>query len=274
MRKIGINAEIGFGLDRIEMFHRIKDAGFDAVFPSWQEGCELNEWKKTADELGLEMPFVHAPFSKIEWIWEDDPLGDEVLNTQIKCVDACAEAGVHVVVCHIYKGFGKEETPTEYGFARLSRLLDHAREKSCRIAFENTEGDAYLDATLKRFWDHPATGFCFDSGHELCYNRGRDLLALYGERLIATHLDDNLGISGESTFWTDDLHLLPWDGVIDFERVAKRLQAVSFDGILMFELTVKSKPERHENDAYEKLGCDAYLKEAHSRAVRFAKLFE
>ena len=274
MRKIGINVGLGFDLDQIEMLRRIKAVGFDAAFLSWKEGCALAEWKAESDALGLEIPFIHAPFSKIEKIWEDDELGDVALQTQLRCVEDCAKNGLYTVVCHIYKGFDKEEIPTEIGFARLKTLLDRAQELGVRVAVENTEGDAYLDAVLERFWEHPALGFCIDSGHELCYNRGRDLITRYGDRLIATHLDDNLGISGESIFWHDDLHLLPWDGVVDFEGVAKRLQSVGFDGTLMFELTVKSKPNRHENDAYLAMGCDAYLQEAYRRAVRFAKLFD
>ena len=274
MKKIGINCGLGFELDQKEMMHRIKAAGFDAVFVGWGEGCPLDEWKKEADALGLEMPFIHAPFSKIEYIWEDHELGEWALNTQIACVEDAAKNRIDTVVCHVYKGFGKEEKPTELGLARIQTLLDRALACGVKVAFENTEGEVYLDAILKRFWDHPATGFCIDTGHEVCYNYSHDLISKYADKLIATHLDDNLGISGESIFWTDDLHLLPFDGVVDFEGVARRIQKTPFDGILMFELTAKSKPHRHENDAYFEMGCEQYLALAHERAVRFAKLFE
>lgn len=46
------------------------------------------------------------------------------------------------------------------------------------------------------------------------------MLDKYGDRLIATHLNDNLGVSdfdGKVT-WTDDLHLLPFDGIIDWRQ--------------------------------------------------------
>jgi len=274
MKKIGINVDLGFPIERTEMLQHIKNAGFDAVFVSWKPDLDLDEVFQRARELGLEIPFVHAPFSKIEYLWEDDETGNWALQTQLDSVDVCAKHRVPCVVCHVYKGFGKEEKPTELGLSRIQKLLDYAEKKGVRVAFENTEGEGYLDAILNRFWNHPATGFCIDTGHEICYNYGHDLIAKYGEKLIATHLDDNLGISGESIFWLDDLHLLPWDGVVDFEGVAKRIQKTPFDGILMFELTEKSKPGRHENEKYPSMGYDAYLKEAHNRAVRFANLFE
>ncbi len=274
MRKIGINAELGFGIEIPEMMAHIKNAGFDAVFVSWHTDSPLAAWKAESLALGLEMPFIHAPFSKIEYLWEDDALGDEVLKVQMACVEDSAKNDIPIVVCHVYKGFGKEEKPTEIGLTRIKKLLDFAWEKGVRIAFENTEGEAYLDAVLTTFWDHPATGFCIDSGHELCYNYGHDLISKYGKKLIATHIDDNLGITGETIFWHDDLHVLPWDGKVDFDSFVKRVKATEFSDTLMFELTVKSKPNHTENDCYREMGCDAYLKEAYARACRLAKMFD
>lgn len=274
MKKVGINVGLGFGIEVPEMLQHIKKAGFDAVFTDWHEGCPLAEWKALADSLGLEMPFIHAPFSKIEYIWEDDEMGDWALGTQLACLEESAKNNIPIVVCHVFKGFGKEDAPNDLGLSRLQKLVDRAQELGVKIAFENTEGEGYLDAVMKHFWNHPAAGFCIDTGHEVCYNYGHDLIAKYGERLIATHLDDNLGISGESIFWHDDLHLLPWDGVVDFEGTAKRIQNTPFSDVLMFELTVHSKPNRHDNDQYLEMGCDAYLAEAYRRAQRFAALFD
>ena len=73
MRKIGINVEVTkpFGISTVEALQKIREVGFDAVFPAWDEGRDLVEIKQEADRLGLEIPFVHAPFHKIEYIWED-----------------------------------------------------------------------------------------------------------------------------------------------------------------------------------------------------------
>ena len=127
---------------------------------------------------------------------------------------------------------------------------------------------------MKRLGDSSAVGFCWDTGHELCYNDGKDMLALYGDRLLGTHLNDNLGISRADgkIFWTDDLHLLPFDGIIDWVDAANRLNKVGYDGILTFELTVHSKPGRHENDKYKDMGFIKYLAEVYARACRIAYL--
>ncbi len=41
-----------------------------------------------------------------------------------------------------------------------------------------------------------------------------------------------------------------------------------------FELNIKSKPGRHENDAYEKMSYEEYFSEAFLRAERIRKMIE
>ena len=133
-----------------------------------------------------------------------------------------------------------------------------------------------MSALMEAFKDYDNVGFCLDTGHELCYNHGQDMLALYGDRLIATHLNDNLGIRDFDGAITciDDLHLLPFDGICDWQEVANRLHKCGFDGPLTFELNLNSKPGRHENDAYAEMPFERYLAEAFARACRVARLLQ
>lgn len=52
---------------------------------------------------------------------------------------------------------------------------------------------------------------------------------------------------------TDDLHLLPFDGVADWDDIARRLNKYNYDDILTFELTTISKKDRYENDIYKEM---------------------
>jgi sugar phosphate isomerase/epimerase len=102
------------------------------------------------------------------------------------------------------------------------------------------------------------------------------MLALYGDRLIATHINDNLGVSdytGEIKP-QDDLHLLPFDGVKDWTDFAQRIQKCGYNGALTFELKLASQPGRHENDAYREMPFERYLAEAYKRACRVATLVQ
>ena len=110
----------------------------------------------------------------------------------------------------------------------------------------------------------------------MCYNRSRDMLALYGDRLVCTHINDNLGIrnfDGNIT-WTDDLHLLPFDGIADWDNIADRLNAHGYNGTLTFELNRESKPDRHDNDRYASMDDADYFARAYAAACRFAALKE
>ena len=134
--------------------------------------------------------------------------------------------------------------------------------------------DEFLAAVYKAFRTHPAAGFCFDSGHELCYNHGEDQLALFGEKLLCTHLNDNMGQTGERVTSQDDAHMMPFDGLVDWEWVARRLRACEFSGPLTFELKMKNKPERHTHDRYQELTPGEILHLAYEKAERFEKLLE
>ena len=106
----------------------------------------------------------------------------------------------------------------------------------------------------------------------MCYNHSKDMLALYGDRLIATHLNDNLGVRdfGGKITYIDDLHLLPFDGIADWDNNAARLDRCGFAGPLTFELSTVSKPGRRENDLYRKLSPEEYIAECYKRACRVA----
>ena len=99
------------------------------------------------------------------------------------------------------------------------------------------EGEEYLAAIMKEFWNEPCLGFCLDTGHEMCYNEHRDMLALYGEKLCHTHLNDNLGVRGSEITFYDDLHTLPTDGIADWHNIMERIEKTGYDGFLMSELS-------------------------------------
>jgi len=260
-------------LDEIRLLHEV---GYDGFFTGWGRDADLAPVVELARELGLLYQSVHAPFGRSADFWgTDEAKGGEAIAEMLGCLDACAQAQVPVMVAHAFKGF-QDHTPTEAGLRRFGRVVAAAERTSVKIAFENTEGEEYLEALLRHFRGSPSVGFCWDAGHEMCYNHSQDILGTYGDRLLGTHLNDNLGIGskdGEIT-WLDDLHLLPFDGIADWERNARRLADVGFAGPLTFELNVVSKPGRTENDVYAAMPYPDYLAESLRRALRFADLFD
>ena len=132
-------------------------------------------------------------------------------------------------------------------------------------------------ALMDRYKGNDTVGFCWDSGHEMCYNRSKPLLKDFGDRLLMTHLNDNLGIRdfGGKMTSRDDLHLLPYDGIGDWEEYIALLKQSRPLDALNLEVGLSSKRERHENDFYAQMPLENYFTEAYKRickiAYRYAK---
>lgn len=271
--KIGIEVNKKMPLEDLAL---LKDIGFDSYFICRIEDRELmSKVSEAAASYGLTLTSIHAPFKRIAKIWEDSEEGDDVMGELERCIEDCAYFGAPVLVSHPFIGF-KDHTPTPIGLARYRKLGAFAMEKGVKIAIENVEGEEYLDYLLPNLRDIPSIGFCLDTGHEICYNRGRDLLADYGDMLCYLHIDSNLGITdpaGEITFY-DDSHLLPFDGVVDMEFLAKRLKKLNFKGHLTMELNQTSRPGRTDNDIYAHMSRKEYFEEAFRRGKRLAELLE
>lgn len=272
-QKLCLSVNTQFGRETKEQIRLFKEAGFDGFFTEWKYGENIKEYADYAKEIGMIYQSIHAPFGKSSIIWhEDDEIADEAVKELTDCVLECEKNEIPIMVSHAYIGFNDSRTPTQKGLERFGRVVLQAEKSGVKIAFENTEGEEYLAALMNEFRNNNSVGFCLDTGHEMCYNYSKDLLGLYGDRLICTHLNDNLGISNYEgkIFWTDDLHLLPFDGIADWDNIAQRLDSHGYTGYLTFELNTLSKPNRHENDIYSKMSLEEYLAQAYIRACRFA----
>ena len=272
-QKIGISIGNDYNIPTVDVVKMVKRIGFDAISPVWKTNGDLFEIVKAAKESGLCIQSLHAPFGKAADMWSDDaalyaPAKAELLSA----LDACVQFNIPVLVVHTWIGFDYIFDAMSLDYKNFDEIVSYAEKYSIKIAFENTEGEEYLFSLMEHFKNNDTVGFCWDSGHEMCYNHSQDLLAKYGDRLIMTHINDNLGISrfDGKTFWTDDLHLLPFDGIADWDYNIERLKKSQHMDILNFELNINSKPERHENDVYEQMTLEQYFTEAYKRACKIA----
>ena len=272
-QKIGISYENGYHLPNQELLQMMKNVGFDAISPGWISEDILHEIVDIASQLGLEIQSLHAPFQKAAALWSrDDSIFSSAKKELLDVIDACVKFHIPIVVVHAWIGFDYQFDESSLNYDNFEEIVAYAKERHVKIAFENTEGIEYLLSLMRHFRDDDTVGFCWDSGHEMCYNYSKDLLLELGSRLIMTHLNDNLGISrfDGKIYWTDDLHLLPFDGVADWDYNIQRLKRSKHIPILNFELTVKSKPNRHENDVYAQMTPIQYYTEAYKRACKIA----
>ena len=229
MNKLSINFIDSFGLSYDECVKIIAECGFDGVFDTYNNDDAAEALANAAAKYRLEMTSFHAPFFGINSMWLDGEEGDNMLLSLLAAVDSCERYSVPVAVVHVSSG----ETPPpigEIGFARYDRLVDAAVKKGVTIGFENLRKPPYLAALMERYRDCENVGFCWDVGHEACFTYGKEFMPVYGDRLCFTHIHDNLSEHNR------DLHRIPFDGNLDFERIAKRLREKDWQGYLSFEV--------------------------------------
>ena len=272
-QKIGISIGNSYAIPTTEVVKLVARTGFEAISPAWKQGIDLTDVIDTARDCGLAIQSIHGPFHGAAALWsEDAAVSGPAIAELLEALEDCRKFRIPVMVMHTWIGFEYSQVPNETGLRNYGILVAKAKEYGVRIAFENTEGEEFLFALMDHFQNDDTVGFCWDSGHEMCYSYGKDLLKLLGHRLIMTHLNDNLGVSrfDGKTYWTDDLHLLPYDGIGDWDILVQRLQKSRKLEYLNFELNITSKPNRHENDVYAQMPLEQYFAEAYKRACRIA----
>ena len=272
-QKIGISIGNAYAIPTTEVVKLVARTGFEAISPAWKQGIDLTDVIDTARDCGLAIQSIHGPFHGAAALWsEDAAVSGPAIAELLEALEDCRKFRIPVMVMHTWIGFEYSQVPNETGLRNYGILVAKAKEYGVRIAFENTEGEEFLFALMDHFQNDDTVGFCWDSGHEMCYSYGKDLLKLLGHRLIMTHLNDNLGVSrfDGKTYWTDDLHLLPYDGIGDWDILVQRLQKSRKLEYLNFELNITSKPNRHENDVYAQMPLEQYFAEAYKRACRIA----
>jgi len=241
------------------------------VSPVWSQN--LSCIVETARENGLYVQSLHGPTARTEYMWSaDEKLSGPARAELLTALEDCRKLNIPIMVTHNWSGFEYNTVPTEYGIRNYEEIVACARDYGVKIALENTEGEEFLFALMAHFRADPTVGFCWDTGHEMCYNRSMDLLASFGDRLIMTHLNDNLGVSRNDgrIYWTDDLHLLPYDGIADWDEIVARLKSAYPMEYLNFELKLESKPNRHDNDIYNTWPLSLYFAEVYKRTCRIA----
>ena len=240
-RKIGLNIDCIDGGFNYGNILKLKDLGFDCFFVNAIQ-AGISKYKDISDSIGIDFEFIHAPFKGINAMWEEGD-GYLTLFNQIKLtIDSASSQGVPTIILHLSSGW---ETPAmnELGFKRYDQLVTYAAQRNVNVAFENLRNVENVLAIKERYKDRKNVGFCYDAGHEHCYTQGVDWISVFGDKLLCTHIHDNFGYDRSCD---PDVHLLPFDGNIDYSDMIRRLDAIGYKGSLMLEVFNKSKPEYKE----------------------------
>lgn len=238
----------------------VKKAGFDRVFTHWKNYKGNDEgWEFDPDyiqSVGLDIVFTHLSYKNINLIWDRDRKGDALIEEYLRDISECKNYGIPMVVMHLTTGFDAPAC-NEVGVERLKKIIEHARKLGIKVAFENTKMKGYLEYVLSKIKDDNV-GVCFDSGHYHAYFNDEFNFLNFKNRIFAVHLHDNDK--------SDDQHLLPFDGTIDWLSLLKLLKKSNFNGDITLESVYR--------DVYFELMPLDFYRKSYDIANKLARMYE
>lgn len=277
MPEIGFSLQPQYDLPIAHVISLLKDSGFSAVSPVWSPDCDLSALSACVRNHGMKIQSLHAPHKNISFLWQpDSPESTEVQANIFSCLDSCKAFDIPIMVLHGWQGLKYTFPTTPLDFRFFDKMVEYAEKQGITVAFENLEGEEYLEALMNRYSHLPHIGYCWDSGHDHCYPHKTDFLASYGHRLIMTHLNDNWGLRDPNGVpsGTDDLHFLPYDGNLDWDSAMDRLSKAAGQDMLNFEFKVRSKSTNPSDLIYTQMTLEQFIHTAGQRAKKIAKLYD
>lgn len=231
--KIGMNIYRGGCCSDLSIEDTIalmKDNGFEGTFMG-NEHEIFPQVVEAAQKAGIAMETIHAPFNRINDMWLPGEAGDEMLRRLIRSFEDAARYGIPTVVVHMSSGF-HPPIIGDIGNDRFRRLMETADRLGVTPAIENQRLLANL-ALMFEYYDNAR--FCWDTGHENCFTPGREYMPLFGDKLAALHIHDNY------CEYNQDLHMLPYDGKVDFDKAARYIAKSGFNGTVMLEVMARAE---------------------------------
>lgn len=265
-RKLGINTDCLTGLlDEISTLNLAHEIGFEAITTGSIEIGAVSALKEKADALGMDFSFLHSPFGGINNMWMEGDAYLTVYNGIIQAIDSAAACDVQSVVVHASSGW-KAPAVNDLGLSRYDSLVEYASSKGVTIAFENLRVVGNLACLADRYEDRPNVRFCYDCGHEHCYTKTVSWLDIFTNRLVATHIHDNLSRPLYDKSTDPDFHWLPFDGSFNYHEMMKKLDKYEYAGPLVLEVF------RGAREDYKALSAEEFLRTSYDRIKRISEL--
>lgn len=246
-------------VDIKQTINSINNAGFKNVFVQWYDekwDYGQEEQVQLCKKLGFNIIFAHLGYQNINSIWEEGKEGDKLIQRYQEDIKNCKKNGIPMVVMHLTS---KKEAPmySEIGLNRIRKITQYAKELNIKVAFENTKIKGYLEYVLENIKDENV-GICFDSGHYHVHFDDEFNFEFFKDRIFAVHLHDNDK--------SDDLHLLPFDGTIDWKQVIIKLKECNYNGPITMELCYRYD--------YLNMPLDDFYKKGYDTGIKLAEMFE
>ena len=240
----------------------IASNGFTNTFSGSYDIGEVEKIKSACDKNGIEVEFLHAPFDGINNMWLGEEESKSILPRIMQSIDCASAHGIKTIILHASSQW-KPPAITDHGTARYDALVEYADKKGVCVAIENLRRYGYFGYLIDRYEDAKNVTYCYDNGHSHCYT-DIPVLDVFGKKLSCTHIHDNMGRSKFDRNYNGDMHLLPFDGNFDFQKMMDKLDELGYEGSLMLEVWKKKE--------YQNMTDEEFVAEAYKRAVKLDKL--
>ena len=248
----GITFYYGYKIDYKERVKLISEAGFDAVMTNpddrfLAQNGTMEEQIELFKKFNLKPTSLHNQYKTPELpnFWLEGEIGDRLEKTLIGDILTAKKYGFRCVVVHMVGKYSK------VGEERLLRVLKECEKNNVALAVENIDTQDPIIDIFKNV-SHPYLKFCYDAGHNNCFDPEYDYLEKYGDKLVCLHLHDNNGKADE--------HTLNKFGTIDWDNIAKKFAKIKHieDVSLDYELLMYGG---------QRVSADECLKETFKQAV-------
>ena len=259
-RKLGILANCIWGENPVQTLKKIKLHGFESFFSNDYDEETVLALQEEARKLGLDYEFIHGPYDGINEMWTSEQT-PPIFHEMCTAIRSARKAGVKTVIVHV----SSSENPPpicDLGLARFDQWVEFAKQNGVILAFENLRKFGNFAYLMQRYEDKENVRYCYDCGHERCYTVNVPFLEFLGDKLICTHIHDNRG-KDLSRPDGGDLHLLPFDGNIDYQKMMKGLNGANYQGSLMLEVF---------NLNYGSMSADEFLADCYQRIKKISLL--
>ena len=263
-RKLGINTDCVRGLldevAALELAHKI---GFEAFTTGSIKLADVKALKEKADSLGMEFPFLHSPFGGINNMWLEGDAYRTVYDGIIESIDSASACGVPAVILHVSSGW-QAPNVNDLGLSRYDALVEYAAEKGVTIAFENLRMLGNLACLVDRYEKKDNVRFCYDCGHEHCYTKTVSWIDIFTNKIVATHIHDNMSRAFDDKVTDGDTHWLPFDGTFNYHEMMRKLDFYGYSGALVLEVF------RGSREDYMKLSAEEFMTTCYDRIKRIS----
>ncbi|NOZ12831.1 MAG: sugar phosphate isomerase/epimerase [Acidobacteria bacterium] len=225
-----------------EHLDRIADAGFDTIelFANsrqidFNNPAVLREITGAINRNQLYVNSVHTPFyASIEELYRgrflDISSSDEALRKQsveeiIKSLVLASYIDVDYFILH-FPGTENSDTLMK----SIDRLHTVSEQLKTKLCFENVPGKTTGIPDIVHFLEEKKIpfGVCFDIGHSRIAGRMLKDIEEFGVHFYTAHIHDNDG--------SRDLHQIPFEGGIPWEKVMSAFRKVDYKWGFMMEI--------------------------------------